>query len=84
MINIALNTAAALSAFVAAGFWFVSAGGKAPMADKTYGGFLKTPDEIISAMQYSAKWNRLAALFAGLSALFMGAEIVFKLAAFSN
>ena len=31
-----------------------------PIADKTYAGFLNTPDQIITAMKYSARWNRLA------------------------
>jgi urea transporter len=75
MIILGLNTGAALSAFVAAGFWFISARGKIPKSDKTWVSFLDTPDEIISALRYSAKWNRLAALFAGVSALFMTAAI---------
>jgi hypothetical protein len=73
MVNFALNAGAALSALVAATFWFISAAGTVPTADKTWGGFLNTPDEIISALKYSAKWNRLAALFAGISALFVAA-----------
>lgn len=73
MVNVALNAGAAFSAFVAAIFWFISAAGKVPTADKTWGGFLNTPDEIISALKYAAKWNRLAALFAGISALFVAA-----------
>jgi len=75
MIILGLNVGAALSAFFAAGFWFISAAGKVPKADKTWGGSLDTPDEIISALKYSARWNRLAALFAGISALFMTAAI---------
>jgi hypothetical protein len=73
MLNFALNAGAALSSFVAAIFWFISAGGKEPKADKTYGGFLNTPDEIIAAMKYSARWNRMAAISAGISGLFMAA-----------
>jgi hypothetical protein len=75
MIILGLNAGAALIAFVAAGFWFISAAGKIPKSDKTYGGFLDTPDAIISALKYSAKWNRLAALFAGFSALVVTAAI---------
>jgi hypothetical protein len=75
MVVLGLNAGAALFAFIAAGFWFISAGGKIPKADKTWGGFLDTPDAIISALNYSAKWNRFAALFAGVSALFMTAAI---------
>jgi hypothetical protein len=73
MINFALNGGAAFSALIAATFWFISAAGKVPTADKTWAGFLDTPDEIIAALKYSAKWNRLAALFAGISALFVAA-----------
>jgi hypothetical protein len=75
MITLGLNAGAALSAFIAAGFWFISAAGKIPKSDKTYAGFLNTPDAVISALKCSAKWNRLAALFAGVSALFMTAAI---------
>jgi hypothetical protein len=78
LVNFALNVGAALSALVAAAFWFISAAGKVPTADKTYRGFLNTPDEIISALKYSAKWNRLAALFAGVSALFVAAVSLHK------
>jgi hypothetical protein len=75
MIALVLNAGAALFAFMAAGFWFISAGGKTPKADKTYGGFLNTPDTIITALKYSARWNRLAALCAGISALCTTAAI---------
>jgi hypothetical protein len=43
-IQLGLNVAAALTAFVAAALWFVSAAGKMPVADKTFGGFLDTPE----------------------------------------
>jgi len=73
-----LNAGAALSAFVAAGFWFASARGKVPIADPSWGGIGKTDAEIISAMKYSAKLNSIAAVFAGISALFIAVDIALK------
>jgi hypothetical protein len=74
-MTIFLNVVAALSALVAAVFWFISAAGKVPAAHKTYAGFLNTSDAIILAMNYSAKWNSRAAIFSAVSALFFAAAI---------
>jgi urea transporter len=75
MMILGFNAGAALSAFVAAGFWFISASGEMPKSNKNWSDFLDTPDAIVSALKYSAKWNRLAALFAGVSSLFIAAAI---------
>jgi hypothetical protein len=84
VIDFGLNAGAALFAFVAAALWFASAGGKLPKADKTFAGFLDTPDAIIVALKHSAKWNRWAALSAGVSALLMTAAIAWKLRAIAS
>jgi len=63
MIELGLNVGAALSALVAAIFWFASAAGKTPKPDTTYRGFFEVPGAIIAALNYSAKRNRIAALF---------------------
>ena len=68
-----LNAGAFLSSFVAAIFWFISATGKTPIADKTFGGFLNTPDEIIASLKSSAKWNTRASIFSAFAALFFAA-----------
>jgi hypothetical protein len=73
---ILLNAGAVLSSFVAAVFWFISAAGKTPIADKTFRGFLDTPEAIIAALKFSAKWNRLASIFSAFTALFLIAVIM--------
>ena len=71
-----LNVGAVVSSLLAAVFWFISAAGKTTIPDKTFGGFLDTPDAIISTLKYSAKWNRLASIFSGFAALFLIALVV--------
>ncbi len=73
LVLLRLNAGAAITAFVAAMFWFISAAGNVPTPKETWATFLETPREIVAAMKDSARWNRLAALFAGFSALFVSA-----------
>ena len=68
-----LNAGAAFFSFVAAVFWFTSAVGKQP-------GLIEHWTDLdlhqqISALNYSAKWNRRASLSAFLASLFMAAAI---------
>ena len=61
-----LQTASAICAFVAAWFWFRSATGKAP--ETSYQNIGRLPRWLNQA----ARYNRWAALFAGVSAVFAG------------
>ena len=63
-----LNIGAAGTAFIAASFWFISAAAKVPQVNDTWGGLTENPHKIVGAIASSAKWNRLAAAFAGISA----------------
>jgi hypothetical protein len=72
-VSLGLNAGAAITAFIAAVFWFISAAGKVPTPKETWATFLDTPREIVAAMKDSARWNRLAALFAGVSAALVSA-----------
>ena len=66
-----LNFGTAAFAFAAAVFWFLSASGKLPELQAYWD---KTPadDPFYTALIASAKMNRIAALFSGLSALCAG------------
>jgi hypothetical protein len=66
----ALNLISALTAFGAAVFWFISAAGRLPPM-VTYAGFAPPTDPLHRALQSGVKMNRIAALFAGCSALTM-------------
>ncbi len=67
-MQIFLDIGAALFALLGAGFWFLSAYGKLPPIIPYYDA---TPanDPFYMAVKFSAKMNRWAALFSGLSAL---------------
>jgi hypothetical protein len=79
MVDLILNVTSAASAFFAAVFWFKSAAIKMPAPDTTWGGFVEVPGAIIAAVNSSAKWNRIAALFAGVSALSFAFEVAWRL-----
>jgi hypothetical protein len=68
-----LNFGTAAFAFAAAVFWFLSASGKLPELQAYWD---KTPadDPFYTALIASAKMNRIAALFSGLSALCAGVK----------
>ncbi len=70
-----LEVAAAFFAFVAALFWFLSAYGKIPPMVAYWD---KSPDTdpFYQALKFSARMNRWAAIFSGLSAVFGGASIL--------
>ncbi|HZP69245.1 MAG TPA: hypothetical protein VFB29_04815 [Pseudolabrys sp.] len=70
-----LDIGAATTAFAAAVFWFISARGKLP-AMVAYYDFTPPNDPFYMAVKFSAKMNRFAAFFSGLSALCMGIKIV--------
>lgn len=70
-----LDTAAAVAAFVAAAFWFASAYGKLPKMI-SYWGYTPETDPYYLAIQFSAKMNRWAAGFSGLSALCMSISLL--------
>jgi hypothetical protein len=78
VISLGLN-AGGISALVAAVFWPVSAAGTTPEPDTTWGGFAEVPGWIIEALKYSARWNRWAALSAGVSALLITAALAWDL-----
>jgi hypothetical protein len=69
-----LDIGAALLAFVAATLWFISAYGKLPPMVAYYGPVPEN-DPFRRAVIFSAQMNRWAALFSGLSALCLGAEL---------
>ena len=73
-ISLILNSIAAVTALIAAAFWFVSAHGTVTV-DYTWAGLTENPKNFADAINRSAKWNSLAASFAGVSALCMGAAI---------
>ena len=65
----ALNVLSAVAAFVAAGFWFVA--GRSPARpNPTWDGSLGKDFE--GSLSDSAKWNRRAALSAGVAAVLQG------------
>jgi hypothetical protein len=70
-----LNFGTAAFAFAAAVFWFLSASGKLPELQAYWD---KTPadDPFYTALIASAKMNRIAALFSGLSALCARCECI--------
>jgi hypothetical protein len=69
-----LDVAAAVLAFIAAGFWFLSAYGELPRIVPYWG---QTPesDPFYQAVRLSAVMNRWAAGFSGASALSMAARL---------
>jgi hypothetical protein len=71
------NIAAALFAFAAAIFWFLSAYGKLPRMI-TYPGYTPDTDPFFKAVKFSAMMNRWAAAFSGLSALCAGVGLFIR------
>jgi hypothetical protein len=69
-----LDIGAAVFAIIAAIFWFVSAYGKLPPM-VPYWDQAPASDPFYSAVKFSAKMNRWAALLSGLSALCMGVKL---------
>jgi hypothetical protein len=76
MVKFWLNAGAAVSALCAAVCWFASAAVKTPEIDYGWPGLTNNPEKIVSMIKSSARWNRVAALFAGISALLIAASIV--------
>ena len=72
-----LDAAAALTALVAAVFWFLSAYGKIPPL-VAYWDQAPETDPFVMAVQYAARMNRWAAGFSGLSALCMALGLVVR------
>jgi hypothetical protein len=72
-----LDIGAALSAFVAAIFWFLSAYGKLPPMG-SYWDAVPEHDPFYRTVRYSVRMNRWAAGFSGLSALCMAIELFVK------
>jgi hypothetical protein len=66
-----LDSVAAISALAAAFFWFGSAWGELPPM-KMYWGGAPPDDAFFVAVKKSAQMNWIAALFSGVSALFIG------------
>lgn len=75
---IILDVSAALFAFSAAVFWFISAYGELPPIVPYWD---ETPkdDPYYKAIKFSAKMNQWAAGFSGLSVLCMSIRLVFAL-----
>jgi len=71
VIGIAFNIASAVSALVAAIFWYLSAVGELPPMI-SYFGYAPPDDPFLLAMQTGVILNRWAAGFAALSALCAG------------
>ncbi len=72
-----LDGVAALTAFVAAVFWFLSAYGKVPPL-VAYWDQAPDTDPFVMAVKYAAQMNRWAAGFSGVSALCLGLGMVVK------
>lgn len=70
-----LNIGAALFAFLAAIFWFLSSYEKLPKMTG-YWGSTPESDAFFQAVKFSARMNKWAAIFSGISALCMVGTIV--------
>ena len=75
LLELVLDIGAALFAFLAAAYWFRSAYGELPQLG-SYWDKVPKSDPFFQAIEYSAKINRIAALFSGLSAVAFAARIV--------
>jgi hypothetical protein len=73
LVNL-LEYAAAFFALSAAVFWFLSASKDVPTLE-TYWDAVPTNHPFITAMRFTAKMNRWAAILSGLSALCVAASI---------
>jgi len=69
-----IDIAAAVCAFIAASFWFLSAYGKLPPLLSYYGS-VPDNDPFYLAVKFSAIMNKYAAGFSGMSALCMGLKL---------
>lgn len=65
----------AATAFIAAGFWFASAYGRLPLMSSYYD-YTPPSDPFYKAVKLSANLNKVAAVFAGTSALSSAGKIV--------
>lgn len=64
----AMNLISAIAAFCAAVFWFLSAAGNLPPIT-SYWDHTPASDPFFAALQTGVQMNRIAAVFAGVSAL---------------
>lgn len=76
-MKLALDVLSALAAFGAALFWFWSAAGKLPPM-LTYFDGAPPEDPFYKAFVNSVKRSRIAAILAGLSALFAAGSLLVK------
>jgi Na+/proline symporter len=72
-----LDIGAAILAFAAAVFWFLSAYGKLPPM-VAYFDQAPASDPFYQAVKFSAKMNQWAAGFSGASAFFMGLRLFIR------
>jgi hypothetical protein len=72
-----LDVAAAILAFAAAVFWFLSAYGKLPPMI-AYWDSTPNTDPFYAAVRFAATMNKWAAGFSGASALCMGIRLLLK------
>jgi hypothetical protein len=72
-----LDICAALFAFIAAVFWFLSAYGRLPPM-LTYWDSTPANDPFYQAVKFSAAMNKWAAVFSGASALCIGLELLVR------
>ena len=72
-----LDIGAALFAFAAATFWFLSAYGKLPPI-VTYWDQAPNNDPFYLAVKFAANMNRWAAGFSGMSALCLGIRVLLR------
>jgi hypothetical protein len=70
-----LDTGAAIAAFIAAAFWFLSAHGKLP-STWAYWDQAADTDPSSRAIKFSSRMNSIAAAFTGASVLLLGAKLV--------
>jgi hypothetical protein len=71
-----LDTGAAVTAFIAAAFWFLSAHGKLPSTWTYWDQAADTDPSFFRAIKFSARMNSIAAAFSGASVLLLGAKLV--------
>lgn len=70
-----LEVTAALFAFLAAIFWFLSVYGKTPPM-LSYWDSVPESDPFYMAIKFSVRMNKWAAFFSGMSAIFGGANLL--------
>ena len=72
-----IEITAAIFAFIAAVFWFLSAAGKLPPM-VTYWGGTPDSDPFYQAVKFSAYMNMIAATASGISAALISAKLLFS------